>query len=334
MKIGFRAIAVVAAMALCPLSSIPAHGSQNPERGAEVPKILRRAGGVLQGAAIKKVSPQYPEAAKAEGADGPVVVEVVVDERGSVISARPVSGHPLLTGPSTEAARGWKWNPTLLSGMPVKVIGTLTFNFNMGSEGLSEKRITALKNNVRANPKSAEAHYELAGTYFKLLRYDDAEESYGRAIKLKPDYAEAHAGLAEAYSKSGKKEESIKSYEQAISLKPTLFNAYHNLSDVYFSSGKMGPAIEILGRAVKLNPEGEEIYHRLGWLYFLTGRYEDAIGPLRKAVTINPKLAAAHFFLGQAYVRVGNKEAAMAEYETLKELKSQMAPELLSAINK
>jgi outer membrane biosynthesis protein TonB len=42
-----------------------------------------------------------------------------------------VSGHPLLKEAAVAAARGWKFSPTLLTGTPVKVIGTITFNFNL-----------------------------------------------------------------------------------------------------------------------------------------------------------------------------------------------------------
>jgi protein TonB len=42
-----------------------------------------------------------------------------------------VSGHPLLRDPAVNAARGWRFKPTLLSGQPVKVVGTITFNFSL-----------------------------------------------------------------------------------------------------------------------------------------------------------------------------------------------------------
>jgi len=48
-----------------------------------------------------------------------------------VISARAISGHPLLKDAAVNAARGWKFSPTMLTGVPVKVIGTITFNFNL-----------------------------------------------------------------------------------------------------------------------------------------------------------------------------------------------------------
>jgi TonB family protein len=62
---------------------------------------------------------------------GAVVVEVTIDENGNVIAASAVSGHPLLKDAAVAAARRWKFQATKLSGQPVKVIGTITFNFQM-----------------------------------------------------------------------------------------------------------------------------------------------------------------------------------------------------------
>src|SRR5438093_91693 len=97
----------------------------NPQ--TEPPRIIHKSGAVLEASAIKRVKPVYPADAKITGT---VVVEVTIDENGNVILARTTSGHPLLMGPALAAARGWKFSPTQLSGVPVKVIGTLTFNFS------------------------------------------------------------------------------------------------------------------------------------------------------------------------------------------------------------
>jgi protein TonB len=95
------------------------------------PQVVRKSGGVLQGLATRRVEPTYPPLAKAARVMGSVVVEVTIDENGNVISASAVSGHPLLKDAAVAAARGWKFQPTKLSGQPVKVIGTITFNFQM-----------------------------------------------------------------------------------------------------------------------------------------------------------------------------------------------------------
>jgi protein TonB len=89
----------------------------------------RVSGGVLAGKATNRVQPPYPPMAKQANIEGSVVVEVTVSESGSVIASKAISGHPLLRPAAEQAARGWRFSPTLLSGVPVKVIGTITFNF-------------------------------------------------------------------------------------------------------------------------------------------------------------------------------------------------------------
>ena len=113
------------------LTAVPATARAAQQDRPEPPKIIRKSGGVLQTAATRRVEPAYPPLAKTARVSGSVVVEVTVDEEGNVISSRAISGHPLLKDAAVNAARGWKFTPTQLSGVPVKVIGTITFNFNL-----------------------------------------------------------------------------------------------------------------------------------------------------------------------------------------------------------
>lgn len=94
------------------------------------PKITKPvSGGVLNGKATSLPKPPYPAAARAVRASGQVVVQVVISESGSVISASATSGHPLLRAAAVAAARGARFSPTQLSGQPVKVSGIITYNF-------------------------------------------------------------------------------------------------------------------------------------------------------------------------------------------------------------
>lgn len=99
--------------------------------GPCMPRIIRKSGGVLQGSAIKRGAPSYPSGAKAAGISGTVVVEVTVNEAGKVISARAISGPAELRDASIEAARKWEFQPTMLTKIPVKVIGTISFHYNL-----------------------------------------------------------------------------------------------------------------------------------------------------------------------------------------------------------
>ena len=102
------------------------------ESNDEVPSASHSvSGAVLQGSATVRVEPVYPLAAKNRRISGVVVVEVTVNESGEVINAAAVCGPNLLREASVEAARKWRFTPTRLNGVPVKVIGSITFNFHM-----------------------------------------------------------------------------------------------------------------------------------------------------------------------------------------------------------
>ncbi len=100
-----------------------------PPKATPKPAPKTVSGGVLNGKATSLPKPAYPAAAKAVRAGGPVSVQVLISEDGSVISASAVSGHPLLRAAAASAARGARFSPTLLSGQPVKVSGVITYNF-------------------------------------------------------------------------------------------------------------------------------------------------------------------------------------------------------------
>jgi len=103
--------------------------AEPPPPPAPTPPRAPISGGVLNGKAISLPKPAYPPIARQARAAGTVVVQVVIDENGSVISARAVSGHPLLQAVAVGAARQARFSPTKLSGQPVKVTGIITYNF-------------------------------------------------------------------------------------------------------------------------------------------------------------------------------------------------------------
>jgi TonB family protein len=87
-------------------------------------------GGVINGKALSKPPPAYPRAAISARVSGPVKVWITVDEQGRVVEA-VACGHPLLTDAAVRAAYAARFTPTLLAGKPVKVTGTITYNFNL-----------------------------------------------------------------------------------------------------------------------------------------------------------------------------------------------------------
>jgi protein TonB len=84
---------------------------------------------VLVGKAISLPKPVYSVFMKQIRAQGPVNVQVLVSEDGSVMSAHAVSGHPALTSAALDAAKRARFSPTILNGQAVKVQGVIIYNF-------------------------------------------------------------------------------------------------------------------------------------------------------------------------------------------------------------
>ena len=93
-------------------------------------KVVREIrGGVLNGKAVELPKPKYPAAARAVRAEGSVRVQLVIETDGTIFSAEAVEGHPLLRSASAAAACQSKFSPTTLSGIPVRVSGSIMYHF-------------------------------------------------------------------------------------------------------------------------------------------------------------------------------------------------------------
>lgn len=87
--------------------------------------------GPLGGRAVSLPKPEYSQIARAAKAQGPVTVQIVVDEAGQVVSAQATGGHPLLRPLAAQAAFRARFTPTVLGGHAVKVSGFITYNFSL-----------------------------------------------------------------------------------------------------------------------------------------------------------------------------------------------------------
>jgi protein TonB len=84
---------------------------------------------VLSSKVVNLPQPAYPAMAKQIRVQGPVAIQILVDEQGKVISAQVVSGNALLTSAARDAAMRARFTPTILNGQPVKIQGVITYNF-------------------------------------------------------------------------------------------------------------------------------------------------------------------------------------------------------------
>ena len=76
-------------------------------------------------------APAYPAAASAARVEGQVTVQAVVNPEGKVVSARALSGPPLLRDAATEAVQRWRYSPLLDNGKPISVTTVAILDFKV-----------------------------------------------------------------------------------------------------------------------------------------------------------------------------------------------------------
>ena len=88
-------------------------------------------GDVIPPKRTKSVNPDYPAVARAARVAGVVILEAVIGADGRVTDVRVLRSVPLLDEAALSAVRQWEYTPTLLNGVPVPVVMTITVTFTL-----------------------------------------------------------------------------------------------------------------------------------------------------------------------------------------------------------
>ena len=338
--------------------------------GQKVPRLVQKSGEELLARIIKWQEPVLPPIARQARAGGPVVVDLTIDEKGDVVGAHVVSGHPLLQMPLLHAARAWKFRPAGNGNVPVRMHGRIKYLFPSTSELNAQKTIEELEKEVQLKPNSSEAHYDLGNEYLKLKRYDEAKKRFNESIRIDPNFARAHVNLGHTLSRLRDFPQAIEAFTKATQLDPNYAEAFMGLglanmvlekyeaaidafkislkvpdpiTDAYFMLGKsyvlLGRPKEAVGhykQGLSQYPDSERGHFGLGEAYLYLEQYAEAVNELKEAARLSlpPGNSLVHFHLGLAFFKNGNSEAAFEEYEKLKKLDVELAGQLMHLIKK
>jgi TonB family protein len=82
---------------------------------------------------IHQVEPEYPNDARAQHIQGPVVLDIQVLGDGTVGNIGIVEGNPLLAEAAVHAVRQWRYEPNLVDGHSVESQTRIKINFTLPS---------------------------------------------------------------------------------------------------------------------------------------------------------------------------------------------------------
>jgi protein TonB len=113
------------------VGGIPGGVPEAPPPPPPPPAPVRVGGNIQAPKKVKDQNPVYPPIAQSARVQGVVILEATIGPNGSVQDVRVLRSIPLLDAAAIEAVRQWQYTPTLLNGVPVPVIMTVTVNFTL-----------------------------------------------------------------------------------------------------------------------------------------------------------------------------------------------------------
>ena len=113
------------------VGAIPGEHVTPPPPPLQPTTPIRPHSGMQMPRKIVSVDPVYPAIARSARVEGIVILEAVLDTAGRVESVRVLRSIPLLDQAAVDAVRQWRFTPTLLNGVPVPVVMTVTVNFTL-----------------------------------------------------------------------------------------------------------------------------------------------------------------------------------------------------------
>jgi len=322
--------------------SSPAASTEVPSVSSDKTPVVHVSEEGLRSAAINLPPAELPLGAELTGLQGRVEVQIIVDEKGEVTSARAASSNSLLNGAAEAAALKARFSPARLSPDPARVFGVITYDFAPPTKGVpavvpptrstSEKAVATLVNDgasrtnsdapipsgtnsavpsVAPSSDSSEdaGHFYTQGlSQLRAGRYTEAVAALREAVDRNPEDALAYTKLGLAYSALRRPKETVAAFKMAIRIKAQVVDA--------------------------------EAYYRLGTAYALLTKHSEAVGAFKQAISIIkaqmlepdpskyagfPTLPDLHYDLALAYHNSGRYGDAIKELKEVTTLKPDFA---------
>jgi tetratricopeptide (TPR) repeat protein len=173
-----------------------------------------------------------------------------------------------------------------------------------------EAAAKALKRCTEVNAKDPEAFYQLGVAQEALGRLEEAVQAFDQAIALKGGHGEAALRKGLALLVRRRFNDAQDAFQLAIRVKPQLTEPYQALATLYMRFRQAGPAAQVLKNAIENHPTVYEFKRDLGQVYEGQGQVMSAIPLYEAAHALDPSESTLLFLLAKAYFKVSDMRSA------------------------
>ena len=188
--------------------------------------------------------------------------------------------------------------------------------------------LAAFQEAVRLEPRSAEAHYDLAVLLARMEQLPEAAKEFRLALENKPDMAMAHSSLGSVLSDMGENVQAEAEFREALKADPKSVFALDHLAQALVAQRRYDAAIRYWQEALALQPGSQDITLALATAIYqdaaakqdagVVGAHDagtkEAIRMLTDLTKASPDMKAAHFTLGNIYAHEARFREAADEY--------------------
>ncbi len=172
------------------------------------------------------------------------------------------------------------------------LLGTATWN----QSRFYKDNITFFSRSVSVNPESWAAHRYVAGAFFSLGRYAEAENHFRRSVELDPSPADSFLMLAVFLKALQRYGESLEAYRLAVEADPGFARAYAERGDLLFQLRRYEESIKDTNRVVSLVPDHPQLHilhYRMGEASLRLNRLDEAERHYENALRLRPDFKEA-----------------------------------------
>jgi len=154
--------------------------------------------------------------------------------------------------------------------------------------------------------------------------YAAAISGYSKAIAIDPRNASFYNELAATYRKKNRPEEAMKYYDMALKRNSRLPQTYNGKGVILFEQKRYSEALNMFAESVRLNATDATALRNLGGCNLVLGNNRKAIENFEKALTYDPSDPLALKYMGFAYQNLGDTLSANDYFQKSNAAQSKM----------